>query len=221
MALLTWTLVRAAAVALLGCGIVGVAQAACPTKADLDASGLRVSFADDRKVIYRRVSPDDVLERYYEKGELTGEATYRHGIIILNWMPYDAGNPNAADELVYLYGGLGEFGITGVNLLPGLDAFEPGAAFDLPYQMRFGDGFVGSLSLMQIAVAARDPVVLGDCSYPAIALTVVEGEGLDRYRTELAWLPEPGIVILIRDAIGSNDWTDAAPAVAIAVEPAE
>jgi hypothetical protein len=159
-----------------------MAQAACPTAADLDR-GIRVTFEDGGTETYRNSSLAVVAVTGRDPDGLGFEMDLARGIHLLYWEGTNNGQLEGAPNL-YDYG-----------LAPA----------DLPLPVA-GKGWSSDVTVTGPDGARAEPqthrygplssIAIGDCQYDMMELTISYATP-DNYVEMLRWLPELGIAYLV------------------------
>jgi hypothetical protein len=163
------------------------AAAACPTGADL-ARGIALHGADGSVETYRRTGPHRVEARYVDRAGNSATSQLQDGLYLLSSVFRDAGDPTPIETSYGYPAGAFPPPEPGTRWEPTLSRTDPYGVTPLRQTYRF---------------SRRDPVVIGDCRYQAVAVDSQNGE----WHEVLAWLPDLGLAFVERSGVQGDSLT--------------
>jgi hypothetical protein len=172
------------ALCLTGLPGLAVAQAACPTGADLER-GIRITFADGGTEIFRAAGPGLITVTGEEPDGTGFLMDLGQGVNLIYWEATESGR-GTGDYLSYDYNGL--------------------APADMPVPRPGGKGWQSDVTVTTPDGSRSEPqryiygpmstVGIGDCQYDMMEIEITY-ETSDNYHEMVRYLPELGLSYLV------------------------
>jgi hypothetical protein len=169
------------------------ALASCPTAADLDGGGIRLSVSGGDTELFRRVSEDIVASIFETRDGLQSLTLLGRGMYVLRIAEMDAGDVVPDSDTTYDFD------------MPAGSLPMPGPQEDWTVDVGVDDHGFSSHELQSYRFGPMTEVGLGGCTYDMIP--VIQSYDPDPYEVTdfVNWLPELGISYLVRSSHAHGD----------------